>query len=75
MSANDYEDNVNFCRERYEDAKLACEVLFAEIYDKEAFLNILFPTADNVKLNPLRKYSSSVLKKNELDSFSFFRCL
>lgn len=40
-SQGTYEDNTNFCKERYADAKLACEVLFEEAYYKQKFDGVL----------------------------------
>lgn len=57
-----YEDNPNFCKERYVDAKFMCEVLFDESYTKEEFhgIIILFPTEKHVKLNNLRGYAKNM---------------
>lgn len=54
-----YEDNANFCKERYVDAKLACVMLFGSFYEKDSFdgVYILFPTEENVKLNNLKNYA------------------
>ncbi len=61
-STGKYEDNPNFCRERYEDAKLTCEVLFEAFYDKDPFngIAILFPTERHVKLNNLRGFAKDM---------------
>lgn len=61
-STGKYEDNPNFCRERYEDAKLTCEVLFEAFYDKDPFngIAILFPTEKHVKLNNLRGFAKDM---------------
>lgn len=58
-SQGTYEDNTNFCKERYADAKLACEVLFEEAYYKQKFDGVLIymPVQKNVKLNNLKKYA------------------
>lgn len=54
-----YEDKSNFCKERYADAKLCCEVLFEESYEKYEFdgIYILCPTEENVKLNAFKTYA------------------
>ena len=56
-----YEDNVNFCKERYADATLNCEILFMQSYDKEEFdgIYILYPTEDYVILNNLKGYAKN----------------
>lgn len=57
-----YEDNLNFCIERYVDAKFMCEVLFESSYSKEPFdgITILFPTEKYVKLNNLRGFANDM---------------
>ncbi|MBO5088657.1 MAG: S8 family serine peptidase [Lachnospiraceae bacterium] len=64
-----YEDNPNFCKERYTDAEFMCEILFDESYCHQTFdgIFILYPTGDNVKLNYLRGYA-----KNIGEDISFF---
>lgn len=61
-STGKYEDNPDFCKERFVDAKLMCEVLFESSYYKEAYdgIGILFPTEKNVKLNNLRGYAKDI---------------
>ncbi len=60
-SHSKYEDNINFCKERYVDAKLMCEVLFDYSYGKEKFdgVEILYPTEEHVKLNNLKVFAKS----------------
>lgn len=61
-STGKYEDNPDFCKERFVDAKLMCEVLFENSYYKEPYdgINILFPTEKNVKLNNLRGFAKDI---------------
>ena len=49
----DYEDNANFCKERFEDAKSACDYVFYSSYEKYAYdgVEIFMPLEGNVKLN------------------------
>ncbi len=48
-----YEDNANFCKERFEDAKSACDYVFYSSYEKYAYdgVEIFMPLEGNVKLN------------------------
>ncbi|MDE6433131.1 MAG: S8 family serine peptidase [Lachnospiraceae bacterium] len=61
-STGKYEDNPDFCKERYVDAKFMCEVLFETSYSKDSFdgIYILSPTEKNVKLNYLRGYANNM---------------
>lgn len=61
-STGKYEDNSDFCKERYVDAKLMCEVLFEASYYKEPFdgIGIFFPTEKYVKLNHLRGFAEDM---------------
>lgn len=54
-----YEDDLNFCKERYADAKLACEVLMEEANYKEKFdgFIIFMPTEKHVKLNGFKYFT------------------
>lgn len=57
-----YEDNPDFCKERYVDAKFMCDILFLESYNKEPYdgIFILYPMGKNVKLNYLMGYARNI---------------
>lgn len=57
-----YEDNPDFCKERYVDAQFMCDILFLESYNKEPYdgVFILYPMEENVKLNYLMGYAKNV---------------
>lgn len=62
VGAVTYEDRVDFCTERYVDAKIACSVLFSESYDKCEFdgIFIFYPSEQYVKLNNLKNYAKAI---------------
>ena len=75
VSTGTYEDNINFCKERYADAKLACECLFSDAYDKETFdyftgIGIYFPTEKNVKLNAFKQYATTVFGESTVNDYA-----
>ena len=57
-----YEDNPDFCRERYRDAKLACACLFSDSYGNLKYDDMCYfiPVMKNVKLNALKKYEKEI---------------
>lgn len=61
-STGKYEDNTDFCKERFVDAKFMCEILFETSYNKDSFdgIYILSPTEKYVKLNHLRGYAQNM---------------
>lgn len=61
-STGKYEDNTDFCKERFVDAKFMCEILFEISYNKDSFdgIYILSPTEKYVKLNHLRGYAQNM---------------
>ena len=73
-----YEDDANFCKERFEDAKLSCDIVFDYSYDKEPYDGIIMflPMEKNVKLNNFKKYveeigaKTNVLKAAEWEKVS-----
>ena len=56
-----YEDNSDFCVERFRDAKLNCAMLMDSYRDNQTYdgIYILSPTENYVKLNALKKYAEA----------------
>lgn len=56
-----YEDNSDFCVERFRDAKLNCAMLMDSYQDNQTYdgIYILSPTENYVKLNALKKYAEA----------------
>lgn len=56
-----YEDNSDFCVERFRDAKLNCAMLMDSYQDNQTYdgIYILSPTENYVKLNAFKKYAEA----------------
>ena len=54
-----YEDNINFCRERYDDADSACEYFFRCIMGKKKYNGVVIfePVEKYVVLNNFKNYA------------------
>ena len=57
-----YEDVKDFCKERFSDAGMACDVLFIDSYGNEAYdgLDIFIPVENYVVLNNLKGYMETI---------------
>lgn len=57
-----YEDVKDFCKERFSDAGMACDVLFIDSYGNEAYdgLDIFIPVENYVVLNNLKGYMEAI---------------
>lgn len=56
-----YEDNKNFCKERYSDAEMACSAMFYNVYEGILYdgIEVFCPAEDNVVLNNFKNYAQA----------------